>query len=261
MAGDFSYEEANKRGKQVQRPAAQEKKAARLKRVGKEDAHETAEQPNSGTLDAGAVARLQQTIGNAAVQRLLAQRRGAGAQPDEDEGLQAVQGTALDDETAQAINRKRGGGQTLDEDIAAKAGSALGNDAASLIDDVRVHTDEEADRLSQELGARAFTTGNDIFFRDGAYSPASEHGQKLIAHELAHVVQQGGGSSTVQDKMKVNDPNDQFEAQADAAAESVMNQSNDAVAQRQEMEEEEEMVQRQELAEEEEETLQTSRDS
>lgn len=253
MAGDFSYEEAKKRGKQVQRPASQEKKAVR-----KDDAHETAEQPKSGTLDAGTVARLQQTIGNAAVQRLLAQRRSAGAEQEAGE---------LDDETAQAINRKRGGGQTLDEDIATKAGSALGHDAASLIDDVRVHTDAEADRLSQELGARAFTTGNDIFFRDGAYSPASEHGQKLIAHELAHVVQQGNqrspsGSSMVQDKMKVNDPNDQFEAQADAAAESVMNQSNDAVAQRQEMDEEEEMVQRQELAEEdEEEILQSSGDS
>ncbi|MFW6098302.1 MAG: hypothetical protein ACOC9Z_09500, partial [Chloroflexota bacterium] len=64
------------------------------------------------------------------------------------------------------------------------------------------------------------------------------------------------------DKMKVNDPNDQFEAQADAAAESVMNQSNDAVAQRQEMDEEEELVQRQELVEEdEEEILQSRRDS
>lgn len=247
MAGDFSYEEANKSAKKVRQPSSQEKKAPK-KRTGRDDAHE-----QSGALDAGAVTRLQQTIGNAAVQRLLAQRRGAEVQRNTEE---------LDEETAQAINRKRGGGRSLDENMAAKASNALGQNAAPLMDDVRVHTDDEADRLSRELGARAFTTGNDIFFRDGEYNPASEHGQQLIAHELAHVVQQGGDSSTAPDQMKVNDPADQFEAQADAAADVVMNKSGDGVAQRQEIDEEEEMVQRQELAEEdEEEMLQTRRDN
>jgi hypothetical protein len=68
---------------------------------------------------------------------------------------------------------------------------AFGADFSS----VKVHTDAEADTLNQELNARAFTTGQDIFFRQGEYSPGSGSGQKLIAHELTHVVQQNGNRS------------------------------------------------------------------
>ena len=56
--------------------------------------------------------------------------------------------------------------------------------------DVKVHTDPEAHALNEQLGAKAFTTGHDIFFRAGAYDPASSGGQELVAHELTHVVQQ-----------------------------------------------------------------------
>jgi hypothetical protein len=64
---------------------------------------------------------------------------------------------------------------------------AFGTDFSS----VRVHTDSGADTLNKELNAKAFTTGQDIFFRRGEYSPGSDGGKKLIAHELTHVVQQG----------------------------------------------------------------------
>src|SRR5215469_6750101 len=57
--------------------------------------------------------------------------------------------------------------------------------------EVRVHSDALADRLSSSLSARAFTTGRDIFFRRGEYSPGLAGGQRLLAHELVHVVQQG----------------------------------------------------------------------
>lgn len=57
---------------------------------------------------------------------------------------------------------------------------------------VRVHTDERADALNRSLRARAFTTGADIFFRRGAYDPASPGGREVLAHELTHVVQQQG---------------------------------------------------------------------
>ena len=49
---------------------------------------------------------------------------------------------------------------------------------------VRVHTSPEADDLSHQLGAKAFTTNQDVFFREGAYEPHSSAGQELIAHEL-----------------------------------------------------------------------------
>ena len=60
---------------------------------------------------------------------------------------------------------------------------------------VRVHTDVTSNQLNQSIHARAFTTGQDVFFKQGAYNPSSKDGQKLIAHELTHVVQQSQGGS------------------------------------------------------------------
>ncbi len=181
--------------------------------------------PLAGRLDATAVQHMQQTVGNTAVQRFLAQRSGSGP-------------TELDDGTANAIQQQRGSGHGLDEGMAAKAGATLGQDFSG----VKIHTDGQADQLSHQLGAKAFTTGNDIFFRSGEYNPASSEGQTLIAHELTHVVQQGASAPSVQGKMAVNDPNDQYEAEADHVAETVMAQPDDI----QRAPEEEEMVQEQE---------------
>jgi hypothetical protein len=57
---------------------------------------------------------------------------------------------------------------------------------------VRIHANAQSDRLNRSIGAQAFTTGQDVFFRRGAYQPESHVGQKLVAHELTHVVQQSG---------------------------------------------------------------------
>jgi len=56
---------------------------------------------------------------------------------------------------------------------------------------VRVHTDEKAAALSQQVNARAFTVGQHVFFGKGAYQPDTTEGQELIAHELTHTIQQG----------------------------------------------------------------------
>ena len=56
---------------------------------------------------------------------------------------------------------------------------------------VRVHTDQRAARLNRQLSARAFTTGNHIFFAKERFNPDSHEGKELIAHELTHTVQQG----------------------------------------------------------------------
>jgi hypothetical protein len=165
-----------------------------------------------GKLDPQKIRRMQQTMGNAAVQRFLAQRSAEGA-------------FEVDDDTASAIRDKKGSGQPLDEGVAQKAGSVLGQDFSH----VNVHTDSKADSLSRQVGAKAFTTGSDIFFKEGAYAPKSDEGQKLISHELTHVVQQGEGVPSVQGKMTVNDPNDQYEAEADKVADTVMSQPDDAV--------------------------------
>jgi hypothetical protein len=85
-----------------------------------------------------------------------------------------------------AINNARGGGQPLDAGLQQSMGQAMGADFSG----VRVHTDAQSDQLNQSIQAKAFTTGQDVFFRQGAYEPGSRGGQELIAHELTHVVQQ-----------------------------------------------------------------------
>lgn len=207
----------------------------------------------------GAMASLQQTAGNQAVQRLLAQRSSAGA-------------FDLDDDTAGRIQRERGGGQPLDASAQTQMGQAAGVDFSS----VRVHTSAESDALNRDLGARAFTSGRDIFFGEGAYQPDSSTGRELIAHELTHVVQQSSGAlGSPSSQMHVTAPGDAFEQQADTAAHSLTGASGvqrwppkeevqeQAAEEEQkevqmqpateEEEEEEETLQRQELEEEEEE--------
>ncbi len=63
--------------------------------------------------------------------------------------------------------------------------------------DVRVHTGERAAASARALGARAYAVGRDIVFGAGAYEPATAPGARLLAHELAHVVQQRAGPAVV----------------------------------------------------------------
>jgi hypothetical protein len=60
---------------------------------------------------------------------------------------------------------------------------------------VRVHTDESAAASAREIGARAYTVGRDVIFGEGRYAPSTNEGKRLLAHELAHVVQQGRGGA------------------------------------------------------------------
>lgn len=66
--------------------------------------------------------------------------------------------------------------------------TSLGRD----LSDVKVHSDANAHKLTSLLGAESFAYGNDIVLGAGKYEPASKVGQDLIAHELKHVMQQGG---------------------------------------------------------------------
>lgn len=216
--------------------AAEDRMTKKRKPEEQEAAGRHAHEP--GTETAG-LAGLQQLVGNRTVQRLLAQRSGDGP-------------TELDDDTAQRINRERGGGQPLDGALQEQRSAALGHDFSG----VRVHTSPEADDLSHQLGAKAFTTGQDLFFQDGAYDPHSSAGQELITHELTHVAQQGTGQVRSGGRMAVNPPGDAFEQEADATAKATSSEGLGAQVQRQdEPEEEEEAVQAQ--AEEEEEAVQT----
>lgn len=88
------------------------------------------------------------------------------------------------------LNQSRGGGSSLEPKIKGQLETAMGADFTG----VKIHTGTQADRLSQSIQAKAFTTGKDVFFKQGAYDPSSRSGQELIAHELTHVVQQGGSA-------------------------------------------------------------------
>jgi hypothetical protein len=63
---------------------------------------------------------------------------------------------------------------------------------------VRLHTDARAEEAGKSLGAKAFTAGHDIAFGRGQYATGSPEGQRLLAHELTHVVQQGSAAAAVQ---------------------------------------------------------------
>jgi hypothetical protein len=91
---------------------------------------------------------------------------------------------------AAAINQAQGQGRALDSGLQNRFSQAMGADFSQ----VRIHTDTQANQLSQSLSARAFTTGQDVFFNQGEYRPRSRSGQELIAHELTHVTQQQGTS-------------------------------------------------------------------
>jgi hypothetical protein len=116
------------------------------------------------------------------------------------------------------VNSARGSGAGVPDGIRTKVESATGSDLSG----VRVHQDAESDTLNRELTAKAFTTGSDIFLR----SDASSGDSQLMAHELAHVVQQSSGrTSSGGSGMSAGAVNDPLEHEADQLAHEVLSGS------------------------------------
>ena len=80
------------------------------------------------------------------------------------------------------INSSKGSGSPLDGSTRGEMESGFGNDFS----DVRVHTGSEAQQMSKDLNAQAFTHGQDIYFDQGKYNPQTSSGKHLLAHELTH---------------------------------------------------------------------------
>lgn len=80
------------------------------------------------------------------------------------------------------IKSQQGSGSKMDDSIQAKMESAFKADFSN----VNIHNNAESSKLNAALGAEAFATGNDIFFREGRYNPESHQGQELLGHELTH---------------------------------------------------------------------------
>lgn len=126
-----------------------------------------------------------------------------------------LEGGRVPPEVESAIQRARGDGQPLEDELKEQMSTSLGQDFS----EVRVHTGHKADGLNRLLRARAFTVGPDIFFAQGAYEPDTLGGRELIAHELVHVVQQGHARDSVGvTGMTLSPAGDALEREAEAIA-------------------------------------------
>lgn len=96
-------------------------------------------------------------------------------------------------EPTHAQSSQRGGGQPLD----ARTRSFMETGFRRDFSQIRVHTDPQAASLAGSLNARAFTMGQNIVFGEGQYSSGTKEGQRLLAHELTHSIQQQTGATNL----------------------------------------------------------------
>lgn len=121
----------------------------------------------------------------------MIQRKCAACEKEEQEAVQRKPAgggemTASPDVSSR-LSASKGGGSPLPATVQNSMGGALGADLSG----VRVHTDSRAEQLNRDLGAQAFTHGSDVYFGAGKFSPGTRDGDRLLAHELVHVGQQG----------------------------------------------------------------------
>ena len=95
-------------------------------------------------------------------------------------------GGAASPQLSSKIEKSSGKGNTLPRNTLTEMSRSFGTDFSN----VKIHADSEAVQMNRELGAQAFTHGNDIFFNSGKFNTDTADGKQLLAHELTHVVQQ-----------------------------------------------------------------------
>ena len=133
------------------------------------------------------------------------QRRRAGyAEPD---GVPPIVHEAL-----------RSSGQPLDSATREFMEARFGHDFGQVL----IHADQRASESARSVNAQAYTVGSDIVFGAGEYDPRSSAGQRLLAHELAHVVQQSGYGYAAPQVTRVSRADDVGEVQAEEAATRVV---------------------------------------
>ena len=161
-------------------------------------------QPEPAEDPAGPLKEFVSNVGNHAFGGAIARTQGAGIMPS-GEVHSSVQSK---------IDSTRGGGTGLDRGVQEKLTPSLGD-----LSDVRVHTDSTSHELNHAVSARAFATGTDVYFAQDQYKPNTTDGDRLIAHELAHVVQQRGAPTS--GPLTVSNPGDSMEREADDVADKL----------------------------------------
>ena len=111
----------------------------------------------------------------------------------------------------------RSPGQPLDAVTRDFFASRLGHDFGH----VRVHATSAAEESARAVNAIAYTVGTDVVFGAGQYAPGTTAGKKLLAHELAHVVQQGTASSPSGNDVRIDSPNEPGEYEAERVASTI----------------------------------------
>jgi hypothetical protein len=143
-----------------------------------------------------------------------------------------IQGRTADAATVAAVPQAmsevlRAPGRPLDSETRARFEPRFGHDFSR----VRVHTDRAAAESARTVNASAFTVGGDIVFGAGEYAPATAAGQHLLAHELAHTIQQGTAGQSSENDLAVTEPTDPTEQDAASVASTVMSQNAGEVPQ------------------------------
>lgn len=204
-------------------------------------------------LRAVAIQRAQRTHGNRYVQRLVAglgrspsgvvQRqcscggtcakcqaeaaaKSPGPDPEEEPKLVQAQSSGGSTEALRADEViPQGEGSPLDDGTRRHMESRFGTDLGG----VRVHTDDRAATSARSIGADAFATGRDIYFAPGKYAPERTEGQHLLAHEVAHTIQQSDGAAPREpaarrsdEAVVIGEPDDPLEKEAERAADRVV---------------------------------------
>ncbi len=102
--------------------------------------------------------------------------------------IQSAKGEGMEasENVTQNIMQSKGQGRTMEKSMQDELGQKMGGNFSK----VSIHTDNNAIQMANEVGAKAFTHGNDIYFNEGQYNPNTAGGKHLLAHELTHVMQQ-----------------------------------------------------------------------
>jgi hypothetical protein len=116
------------------------------------------------------------------------------------------------------LDRSRSSARPLDPRVRQRLEPSFGRSLSG----VRVVSDEAAAGAADQLAARAFTVGSHIWFARGEYRPHSEAGQRLIAHEVAHTLQQAAGAPPLQRALRIGESSAPEERAADRAADAAL---------------------------------------